>query len=54
MLHAAETDQAVAATCFLASAGIEFPTPQQAVAARLFARLCADIHVLSEGKIWKE
>lgn len=54
MLRAAEADQALAATCLLALAGIAFPTPEQTVGARLQARAMFDLHVLSFGKTWKE
>lgn len=54
MLRAARADEAVSASCLLALAGIEFPTPAQAVGARIQARAYTDLHILALGKNRKE
>lgn len=47
MLRAAlEGDIGVAARCFLAASGREFPTPEELVTAHLAARVAFDIHTL--------
>ncbi len=54
MLRAACANPVIAAECLLALAGIDHPTPEQTVGARLKARLYFDVNVLARGKIWKE
>lgn len=51
MLHAAREagNVSTAATCLLAFAGIEYPTPEQTTGAQLLAFGLADLHLVARA-----